>query len=240
MASTKNSDGDVLAALKGAPVRSVEMDLALKLPEEKVAGLVNSLDLNLVAKGAPILHFVSAYQGEDAGRIALETAYAEAVIGKKRVLFLDCCFGRGADATLAGQVEVAFDQFLTHGREAKGSPFVMVEGTSFFYTRLSDEGNAKRLGFSGTFARALSACFKDMFDLVIIVSEGGVSSGHIPTFSKVADGSVVVAQAERTRGPVVKELVAMIEANGGHAVGSVLSGRKYYIPRILYKLLFRA
>jgi hypothetical protein len=49
MASTKNSDGDVLAALKGAPVRSVEMDLALKLPEEKVAGLVNSLDLNLVA-----------------------------------------------------------------------------------------------------------------------------------------------------------------------------------------------
>ncbi len=227
-----------LEKLDISAARVVSLEFTPELRQEKIAGIVNSIGLNLSSDSTPIVHFTSAYDGEGADKIAMEVAYAEAM-ADRRVLFLDCGAdnGQGALSALAGQVEVLFDAFLRHGNVDAGSPFVNLEGTSFFYGCVAAQPS---LAFSASFSQALSERLKGMFDLVVICSQAGLSNTYIPAFSKIADGSVIVVEAERTRAPVLKELVQMVETNGGHVIGTVLSGQRFYIPRMLYSLLFKS
>ena len=53
-----------------------------------------------------------------------------------------------------------------------------------------------------------------------------------------ANGIVLVVQAERTRAPVLLEIMQQINAQGGNIIGAVLTERKFYIPKRLYKLFY--
>ena len=81
---------------------------------------------------------------------------------------------------------------------------------------------------------------RKMFDLVVIHSDLAMSGHMANTLYGLTDGCVIVAQAEHTRVPVIKQLRSIIERQGGRIVGVVLNNRKLYIPSKLYSLLFRA
>ena len=53
-----------------------------------------------------------------------------------------------------------------------------------------------------------------------------------------ANGIVLVVQAERTRTPILLEIMQQINAQGGNIIGAVLTERKFYIPKRLYKLFY--
>ena len=57
--------------------------------------------------------------------------------------------------------------------------------------------------------------------------------------SKLADGSVMVIEAERTRAPVAAECKRLIEDGGGRLLGAVMNRRRLYIPDYLYRLLYQ-
>lgn len=59
------------------------------------------------------------------------------------------------------------------------------------------------------------------------------------SIAKQASGSIFVVEAERTRAPVTKEVKKAFSALGGKIMGSVLVGRKLYIPKWLYNMIYR-
>ena len=60
---------------------SVSANIIPTLPSKKITALLNSIQHHLAAgHRTPVIHFVSAYRGEGADAIALETAYTAAVV----------------------------------------------------------------------------------------------------------------------------------------------------------------
>lgn len=55
--------------------------------------------------------------------------------------------------------------------------------------------------------------------------------------SRFMDGTVVVAEAERTRLPSARQLVQQIRANGGTPIGFVVNKRRKVIPDFIYRFL---
>lgn len=55
--------------------------------------------------------------------------------------------------------------------------------------------------------------------------------------SRFMNGTVVVAEAERTRLPSARQLVLQIRANGGTPIGFVVNKRRKVIPDFIYRFL---
>lgn len=219
--------------------RVLRVDFKPLLPPGKIISILAAINHHALETNNPVVHFTSAYAGEGADTIALETAYTAAISGQKRVLFLDCSEkARGAIKHFRSKMEVTLDQFLKHGPKAKGSPFVMIEGTSLSYAYLGDEYGKQKFPYDTQFSKVLLNKLRDVYDLVVIYSEAGLSTGETGAYAELAGGSILVAQAERIRLPVVNELMQVIQSNGGQVIGTVLNRRRYYIPRWLYALLF--
>ncbi len=211
---------------------------AIVLPPAHVSALLASVGHALGTTERPILHVVSAYEGEGSGSVAFESAVAAARAGK-RVLYIETTpiarsvIGR-AYATLAA-APIPLDAFLGTS-SPPASPFWLLDGLPLWCASLP-EGSAAIPGSS--VLHALFDKLRQMFDLILIHSESGLSNGTVAAYSALAEGSVIVVEAERTREPVAQELKHRIEANGGRVLGAVLSNRRFYIPGFLYALLYR-
>lgn len=73
----------------------------------------------------------------------------------------------------------------------------------------------------------------------IITSSGMLRNELGQSLTKMANGSVLVVEAERTRVPVAQEVKRLIDALGGKVVGTVLVKRQLYIPIWIYNLLYK-
>ena len=73
----------------------------------------------------------------------------------------------------------------------------------------------------------------------IITSSGLLRNELGQSLTKLANGSVLVVEAEHTRAPVAKEVKRLIESLGGNVVGSVLVKRQMYIPTWIYNILYK-
>lgn len=198
------------------------------LPADRIRGLLHAIDRNLPARddgGCPIVHFISAYKSEGADLIAFETAVV-AARGGKRVLFVDTCAGK---SSLPKRLRINTDVQL-HGGGRGVSPFLQVEGTSLFLAVLPESAGAPDV--------ALIQTLRKRFDLIAIYSEGALVCPLALTLFGLADGCILVAEAERTRIPVIKRLQALVNTNGGRTIGAVLNKRKFHIPGLVYSLFF--
>jgi len=79
---------------------------------------------------------------------------------------------------------------------------------------------------------------KGKFDFIVLANAGILRDALGQSISKQVSGTIMVVQAERTRLPVVKEAISLIQSQGGKVIGSVLLERKFYIPKHLYSLLY--
>ena len=92
-------------------------------------------------------------------------------------------------------------------------------------------------------SQELNTLFKYLrtkYDLILLYTEAALENESFIMFSSLADSSVIVVEAERTRSHVVKRLSSIINANGGSVIGAILNKRRFYTPSWIYKLLFSA
>lgn len=78
---------------------------------------------------------------------------------------------------------------------------------------------------------------RNELSLVVIDSPPANDSLDGIAISGLMDTVVLVVEAEVTRIPVIENLRDKMLANGAHIAGVVFNKRKFYIPKILYKLL---
>lgn len=72
------------------------------------------------------------------------------------------------------------------------------------------------------------------FDYVIFDGGSTLGSSDASVIAKHFDGVILVVECEKTRKEVFLQAKEKINNVGGHVLGTVLSKRKYHIPKILY------
>lgn len=75
------------------------------------------------------------------------------------------------------------------------------------------------------------------FNYVLIDAPSVADVSWIPSIGAIADGVILVVEAERTRWPVVVQARQDFESSGAKVMGVFLNRRKFYIPSRIYRRL---
>lgn len=212
-----------------------EAEYTRRLPIGRMTALLNAIGNRLAPRRQSMLFFAGVNGGQRVARLAFEATYTAAMQRKDLVLYLDMAGGaKGMAGRLEQEVPATLDEFVMSGG-GKASPFVALRGTRLFYARLRDFGQ----NIPAPTLEALLDRLRQQFGLIVTCSATALADGSAMTLAKLADGTVLVAEAERTREPVALQLKYAVESQGGKVIGAVLDKRRYPIPNFLYRLLYR-
>jgi capsular exopolysaccharide synthesis family protein len=81
--------------------------------------------------------------------------------------------------------------------------------------------------------KVINALLQD-FSFVIVDGCHFLDYSDVALYASVFDGIVVVIECEKTKWEVVRQVKDSLDNIGGRVLGTVLSKRRYYIPRNLY------
>jgi len=226
-------------SLKDIPIQTVDIQTKTRLPNGKIAALLGALENEeKVPQSGAIIHITSAYDREGADLIALETALFAAHQEGKKTLFIDANPGTKNAATKAGlRPDTSLDECILDSSKSHAA-LLHINNTSCMYAKFSAQDSSGNLLLNTRILKELLNELRGEYDLVVVHSQDSIKSGVASILAPLADTSLIVIQADRTRMPVVQELIEIIKASGGSIAGTVMSGRKYYIPGWVYKLLF--
>lgn len=237
--SNQQFAGDIVHHIELAEQKPVNFNYRSAYPKRKLLSLAAPFEDAINQDKAITSHYLSAYRGEGAEAIAFELADSLAIQTEKRVLYIDAAPHRKAlTRELAEAISRPLDAGTKQVEPAKNSVFVKLQNSHLFYTYFEHINLRENTVRSFDYTEAIKA-LKQHFDVIVISSENALSSSNIALFSALSDISVIVLEAEKTRIPVAKELITMIEQNGGTVGGTILNKRKFYIPHSLYTMLFK-
>ena len=78
---------------------------------------------------------------------------------------------------------------------------------------------------------------REHFEMVLVIASSDLSEPMAQRLARIVDANVLVLHAERTRAAIAERFREMILDAGGNLAGFVFVGRKFYVPRWLYRLL---
>lgn len=188
--------------------------------------LVARIDSALSPRGARVIEFVASAAGEGTSTLASAYASANAAQLQRKVLLLVTsrrhAVGPGVLQNLALGEPV--EKLLTPREDG------------VYVARVGGVG-AGEPGWKLLRRPELWAHVRRQFDLVVLdmppieVSRAGLK------VAVACDGVVVVVEAEKTRSPVVRDLIERLRAVRGNVLGTVLNKRRYHLPKRLYHWL---
>jgi Mrp family chromosome partitioning ATPase len=223
-------------ALTAGAQRTISTSLTCNLSVTELTKLYQAIETALPDKPRRIVQFVSAYENEGTSTVGFETAVIVATLGGKRVLFIDTgAKQEGAAKHLADAVTVSLDTFLQINRPLSDA-FVAAGESNLVYTVLRNQDLAM-VSLDGV--QRLFEDLRQSFDLIIVDSSAILTNVVGLAIAKLVDGSILVVEAERTRAPVAMQTKRVLVENGGNIIGAVLNKRKLYIPRWVYRWLYR-
>lgn len=215
-----------------------DQPIQLQYPPAEIASLLGAIQNTLMDRVCPVVQFVSAYRGEGSSGIAFEVALASARQTGKRTLFINLNSApEKSYAALSAKVQISLEAFF-RTEQPQSSPLASLQGVPLFYTEFCQPGGDLASSLNVSFARSLFSDLREHFDMVVVSSEGAMTGAYPAALGGMSDGSIMVVEAERTRAPVIEELKQQIETAGGRVIGAVLNRRRFYIPRLIYRLLF--
>jgi exopolysaccharide biosynthesis WecB/TagA/CpsF family protein len=207
------SDGQLMTMNATLDVRAIEE-------------LVTRVDARLNGSGGRMIGFVASGSGE--GTTTLAQGYASAVLARlqRRVLVL------GVDKLGPGLPGVL-------PTLAKGLPLdecLQAFPGGGFCGSLGGGGPDEALW--ELLVRAdLWADLRSRFDSIVLDLPATSVSRIGLVCATQCDGVVVVLEAEKTRAPVVENLINSLRAVGANMLGTVFNKRRYYLPQRIYRWL---
>jgi capsular exopolysaccharide synthesis family protein len=219
-------------------VNSTHLDWRDEIAREETLKLVQNLFLSRNEGSSKAVVFASVDSGSGCSRICAQVA--EALAGQKRG---SVCL---VDANLRSPVlpdlfTVSNHYGLTDALSNKGSirDFVKLIGTSNNLWLLSSgslASNSSVLLNSETM-RARVAELRQQFDYVLIDSPPLNSYADSVAIGQLADGVVLVLEANVTRREAAIKTTETLRVSGIRILGAVLNKRTFPIPKSLYNML---
>ncbi|MGZ9097469.1 MAG: hypothetical protein ACXW30_04150 [Micavibrio sp.] len=224
----------MLAALTAQPPREIVETVRIPKIARKSAALPSAMRRALPAKESPAIMFASAYGGEGAPGIAFEAARAAATQSFGKVLYIHMSSRLPRFfVDIQYEMPISLDEFLnTSGGTIL--PFVALDESGLVCAWFRGPGE----GVKEESLRILMMSLRKCFDLIILGGDDMLAGGASTAFSELVDGTILVAEAERTRVPVAQRLKRAVEESGGKVIGAILNRRRYHIPGRLYRLLY--
>jgi exopolysaccharide biosynthesis WecB/TagA/CpsF family protein len=197
----------------------------MKLDTRPIEHLVTRVATRLPSARGRLIGFIASGSGE--GTSTLARAYVETSAGRmqRRVLLLDAAAeGRGAGVMHALAAQRSLTKLLRPmaggGMRASmgGSMGLQAQGELVARMDLWDE-------------------LRSRFD-EIVLDLPAASASHLGlALAPYCDGVVVVLEAEKTRAPVVQNLIADLKDVQANVLGTVLNRRRYHVPARIYRWL---
>ncbi len=189
---------------------------------QELTALLQALENTLPAAGrGRIIQLGSCYSGEGISTISYDFAHYVAESLKRRVLVLELSATSGHSLLDVVLGRATPDKVISSRGPVQMAALATTQQTDLVLAQIG----------------ALTPLFEQLrnqFDLVLLATSGVLQSPAALAVSKLADGVVVVVEAERTRAPVLRQLVSQLSDVGAGVIGTVLNKRNYYIPGWLY------
>ncbi len=228
-----------VAEKKAAHIKSIGPKLAPGLPHRKLAALCQSLIQKTDPEDDHIFQFVSAYNGEGTAQIAFETAHLMSSETQANILFID------ASMAVPDSLQPVMEHVLTSLSDYTGKSNTQatcvynIQGTTLSVCRLYPVQNGTAHIISAEALKPVLEDLKSTFEIIILYAEGVLVSENTASIASLANSTMLVVQAERTRAPVIRQLKEKLEEHGANIIGAIFSGRQFHIPGWIYKLFFK-
>lgn len=204
------------------------------LPRDKLVALYGSIEQMLPVDAPRIVQFASSTSGEGVTTVARDLAVTVASVTGKRVLLITVVRPRALQ--IAPEAPEGLEATIA-GTAAAGDVIDAVPGLPLFETTLSSIGGAGKHFFDApALAKALRSALA-LVDLVIIDTPPLLTDFAGAALARYCGGTLLVIEAERTRGPKAEEARRIVEAHGGRVIGVVLNKRRWHIPQFIYRRL---
>jgi hypothetical protein len=223
------------AEAKPTPV-PVTIDLPRSL-QEKLLALNQRIDALLSIEGGRIVEFVGAQPGEDTSKLVYQFAQLVAFRLNRKVLLLTGGqmqqFRNVSTDDWSPDWEEAVhdmeftDQITYPIEESRAMPLSLMNASDL---SLAAVVNAPQL-------QTIRDALRTRFDLILIDSPPIGTSTNAEILASVADGVVLVVEAENARWQAIKYGMAQITAQRGKILGVVLNKRRHHIPDFIYRRL---
>lgn len=173
----------------------------------------------------------SAYQGEGAGTVAWEFCRFVAETLGKKVLFIN--YGAAPQAGRPTLLAVAQGQ----ASEEQAISGVHNMDPRIQTATLASPDQANLVLANHPELSRLIASLKGRFDMIVLPASNILAEPAHIGLARLADTTLFVIEADRTRLPVVLKALELLKAAGTQVTGVILNKRMYYIPKWLYRHL---
>jgi uncharacterized protein involved in exopolysaccharide biosynthesis len=215
----------VLASLRAVFLAPAELEKAIGLPV--LAAPIEGMSAKLSASGFGRLHAaIDALADSDAKSILLVTdtsfrALQQAALGLGRDIH------RRKPGTL---LMLRFDTDGWSADDIENLPIELYEGMDTATISLSAVGD----GLAET--RMLDT-LKERYGYIIVVAPPVRDDVSALRLSQVVDHVAVVVVAEKTRRPVLTDMLRDLDQMGAHLMGLIMLSRRTHIPQMVYRLI---
>lgn len=217
-------------------VRHSALDNATFAPNRQMQALYRSVEaLVSGAKTGAMIMFSSAHRGEGKTTVCGSFASTLAQNLGKSVLILDADNNRtlsqrwGTEKDAVATLEKAPETALPASRSAGA------HGTITVTPIASIAGSASTESPDLSILASIKAKLTTTFDYVLIDAPSLTDSPWSPAVGAIADGVILVVEAERTRWPVALNSKTEFEGSGAKILGVFLNKRRFYIPPRIYR-----
>jgi len=215
----------VLASLRAVFLAPAELERAMGLPV--LAAPIEGMSQKLAASGFGRL---------SAAIDALSDGHPKTILlatGSSFRALQQAALGLGRDIHRRKPGTLLMLRFGTDGWDARDlanlpiEPFEGIDTATLSLSAVGDGQNESRL---------LDA-LKQRYGTIIIVAPPVRDDVSALRLSQVVDHVAVVVVAERTRRPVLTDLLRDLDQMGAHLLGLVMLGRRTHIPQAVYRLI---
>lgn len=224
----------MLAALEKKSLFEIEESPILSRTAGKCRGIPVAIRRALDNRKNSAILFTSAYAREGAPGIAVRAAHSAAsqMSGKVLYIHMSNSYPRFFK-DIESRIPIDLNDYINDGG-GDILPFVTLNSSGLTCSCFRGPGE----GVKSDNLRELMDAARKHFELIVLGGDNMLAGGASTVFSDLADGTILVMEAEKTRTPVAQKLKRTVEENGGKVIGAILNRRKHHIPGWVYRSLY--
>jgi Mrp family chromosome partitioning ATPase len=204
--------------------------------EDEMSVLHEGIEAQLATAASRVVQFTAARRGE--GTSTIVRAYAQMLartIGRSVVIVDANDLHPDQHQHFCVTADLGWDLAVATGDSVRRA-VVSTAHPNLSVAPLSDRRGVAAAVLDHARLAQMFATLRQEFQAVLVDS-GPVFRGGTAALAAIADGVVLVVEAEKTRWPIASRATDAIHRGSGALLGVVLNRRRYHIPRALYPRL---